>query len=364
MSNDVVVVGGGAIGLAVAWRLAQRGRDAVVVDPEPGAGATYVAAGMLAPVTEVHYGEVPLLGLNLESARRWPSFAAEVEAAAGSPIGYRQEGTVAVALTDDDQRALGALVEFQERLHLPVERLSSAACRTLEPSLTPRVRGGARAPGDHQVEPRALSSALLAACGRAGVELDRRTVAALDPGPGVRLEDGEVLACDTVVVAAGCGSAGLVPVPIRPVKGQILRLAGDVAALLTRTVRGLWHGKSVYLVPRTDGELVVGATVEERGFDTTVTAGAVHELLESAVALVPGVAELELREARAGLRPGTPDNAPIIGPVRGVPDVVVATGHYRNGILLTPVTADAVADLVTSGTIPEAAAPFGLERFG
>src|SRR5260370_18965962 len=141
MSNDVVVVGGGAIGLAVAWRLAQRGRDAVVVDPDPGAGATHVAAGMLSPVTEVHYGEVPLLALNLESSRRWPSFAADVEAAAGSPIGYRQEGTVAVALTDDDQRALGALVEFQERLHLPVERLSSTACRALEPSLPPRGSG-------------------------------------------------------------------------------------------------------------------------------------------------------------------------------------------------------------------------------
>jgi glycine oxidase len=364
MSRDVVVVGGGAIGLAVAWRLAQRGRNAVVVDPEPGAGATQVAAGMLAPVTEVHYGEVPLLGLNLESARRWPSFAAEVEAAAGFPIGYRQEGTVAVALSDDDQRALAALVEFQERLHLPVERLSSAACRALEPSLTPRVRGGARAPGDHQVEPRALSAALLAACNHAGVELDRRAAAGLEPGPGVRLDDGEVLAGDTVVVAAGCGSAKLLPVPVRPVKGQILRLAGDVGALLTRTVRGLWRGKSVYLVPRADGELVVGATVEERGFDTTVTAGAVHELLDIAVALVPGVADLELRETRAGLRPGTPDNAPIIGAVRDTPGVVVATGHYRNGILLAPVTADVVADLVTGAVTPEIAAPFGLERFG
>ncbi len=364
MSRDVVVVvGGGAIGLAAAWRLAQRGHDPVVVDPAPGAGASQVAAGMLAPVTEVHYGEVPLLGFNLESARRWPSFAAEVEAEAGFPVDYRQEGTVVVALTDDDQRALDALIEFQERLRLPVERLPSRACRMLEPSLTPRIRGGAHAPGDHQVEPRTLVAALVAACTHAGVEFDRRTVAGLEAGPAVRLDDGTILAGQTVVVAAGCRTGQLLAVPVRPVKGQILRLAGDVGALLTRTVRGLWRGKSVYLVPRAGDELVVGATVEEQGFDTTVTAGAVHDLLDTAVALVPGVVELELREARAGLRPGTPDNAPIIGAVPGSPGVVVATGHYRNGILLAPITADVVADLVTDGVVAEGAAPFGPERF-
>jgi glycine oxidase len=363
VTPTITVVGGGAIGLATAWRIAQRGPRTVVVDPEPGRGATDVAAGMLAPVTEVHYGEAPLLALNLESARRWPSFVTELEAAAGVPVGYRQEGTLAVAVEDDDRRALDALVQFQRQLGLPVERLGSAACRDLEPALTPRVRGGALVAGDHQVEPRALARALLRACEDAGVEVVRRRATSVRPGPRVGLDDGAEWASDVVVVAAGCRSAELVDVPVRPVKGQILRLRGDVAGLLTRTIRGLARGVSVYVVPRATGELVVGATVEERGFDTRVTAGAVRELLDAASELLPGVSELELAEARAGLRPGTPDNAPIIGAVPGRADVLVATGHFRNGILLTPVTADAVADLAVGSRGAPVTAPFTADRF-
>ncbi len=363
MNPDLVVVGGGAVGLAVAWRAAQRGLATVVADPAPGTGATHVAAGMLAPITEVHYGEVPLLGLNLESARRWPGFCAELEAAAGSPIGYRAEGTVAVALDDDDREALDALLRFQAQLDLPVERLTSRDCRSLEPSLSPRVRGGAFVAGDHQVEPRALVAALETACDRAGVAFTRQAVTRVGPGPQVALADGDRLEGGAVVVAAGWRSAELLDLPVRPVKGQILRLRGDVEALLTRTVRGFSHGASVYLVPRADRELVVGATVEERGADTTVTAGAVHELLDAALELVPGVSELAVHEVSAGLRPGTPDNAPLLGPVPGERAVWVATGHYRNGILLTPITADAMADLVTGADPPPAARPFGVERF-
>jgi len=363
MRPDVIVVGGGAIGLGVAWRATQRDLTTVVADPSPGTGATHAAAGMLAPITEVHYGEVPLLGLNLESARRWPDFAAELETAAECTIGYRSEGTVAVAFDDDDVRALDALVQFQRQLDLPVERLASRECRSLEPSLSPRVRGGALVTGDHQVEPRALTAALLRAGERAGVELVRRAVTAVGPGPRVALDDGEVLESGSVVVAAGWRSAELLDIPVRPVKGQILRLRGDVSSLLTRTVRGLSHGVSVYLVPRASGELVVGATVEERGADTTVTAGAVRELLSAALDLVPGASELELHEASAGLRPGTPDNAPLLGRAPGEADVWVATGHYRNGILLTPVTADVVADLVSGVEAPPVARPFDLDRF-
>ena len=356
------VVGGGAIGLAVAWRLAQRGVACTVVDPNPGAGASAVAAGMLAPVTEVHYGEEPLLGLNLESARRWPAFVDELEAASGTPVGYRREGTLVVAMHDDDRRALEALVRFQRQLDLPVERLSSAACRDLEPGLTPRARAGALVPGDRQVEPRALVAALLAACARAGVMRRPEAATSVEVGPTVRLASGEQLASDVVVVAAGAHTARLVELPVRPVKGQILRLRGDVARLLSRTVRGLADGVAVYLVPRTDGQLVVGATVEERGFDDAVTAGAVHSLLTAATQLVPGVAELELAETRAGLRPGTPDNAPILGAIPDLDGVIAASGHFRNGILLTPITADVVADVVTTGT-SGIGAPFGAERF-
>ncbi len=358
----VTVVGGGAIGLACAWRLAAGGAACTVVDPNPGRGASDVAAGMLAPVTEVHYGEEPLLALNLESARRWPSFVDALEAAAGLPVGYRQEGTLVVAMRDDDRRALDALVRFQHQLDLRVDPRSSAGCRELEPVLTPRVRAGALVTGDRQVEPRALVQALLAACNRSGVELRRDGATAIEAGPRVRLASGAELVSDLLVVAAGCWTSELLDLPVRPVKGQILRLRGDVARQPAHTVRGLADGVSVYLVPRADGQLVVGATVEEQGFDTTVTAGAVHTLLDAAAQLVPGVTELELAEARAGLRPGTPDNAPILGPVPSLDGVVAATGHFRNGILLTPVTADAVADLVTTGA-SALAAPFGPERF-
>ncbi|HEY6318928.1 MAG TPA: glycine oxidase ThiO [Acidimicrobiia bacterium] len=356
------VVGGGAIGLAVAWRLAGRGVACTVADPNPGSGASDVAAGMLAPVTEVHYGEEPLLGLNLESARRWPSFVDEVEAASELPVGYRREGTLTVAVHDDDRRALDALVRFQQQLDLPVEPQTGQSCRELEPSLTPRVRGGALVPADRQVDPRALVTALGLACERAGVELRPEPVTAIGAGPSVTFSGGERLASDVVVVAAGCRSAALLDLPVRPVKGQILQLRGDVASLLRRTVRGLTDGIAVYLVPRADGHLVVGATVEEQGFDETVTAGAVHALLSAATQLVPGVAELELAEARAGLRPGTPDNAPILGPLPDREGVVAATGHFRNGILLAPVTADVIADVVTTGSSARAA-PFGPERF-
>jgi glycine oxidase len=278
-------------------------------------------------------------------------------------VGYRVDGTLAVAVHDDDLRALDALVRFQAQLDLPVERLRSSACRDLEPALTPRIRGGAFVADDHQVDPRALTRALQRACQDRGVEFRRQPAVAVTAGPRLRLDAGDELASDVVVVAAGCWSRALVDVPVRPVKGQILRLRGDVAALLTRTIRGLSDGVSVYLVPRADGELVVGATVEERGFDAAVTAGAVRELLDAAAQLLPGVAELELAEARAGLRPGTPDNAPILGPAPGLENVLLATGHFRNGILLTPVTADTIADLVLTGERAPMIAPFSADRF-
>ena len=351
--TDVAVVGGGAIGLASAWRAAQRGLSVTVLDPAPGSGASHAAAGMLCPVTEVHYGEEPLLALTMESARRWPAFATEVTEASGIDVGYRPDGTLLVAFDDDDLRALDTLLHFQRSLGLDVERLRSRECRTLEPQLSPRVRGGVLVSGDHQVDNRRLVTALMEACRRVGVQFDARSVDALDDVPA-----------DRVVLAAGCWSASLDAVPVRPVKGQILRLRFDPTdAPLTRNVRGFAEGRSVYLVPRGDGELVVGATMEELGYDTTVTVGAVHDLLRAATDLVPGVSELELVEVRAGLRPGTPDNAPIIGVSSRDERVVHATGHYRNGILLTPVTADSVASMLAGGGVPAVVAPFGDERF-
>jgi glycine oxidase len=362
------VVGGGVIGLGIAWRAAVAGLSVTVVDDAPGRGASWAAAGMLAPVTEVHYGERPLLGLNLAAAARWPGFAAEVEEAAGRPVGYRPAGTLAVARDADDNAALEDLYRFQLRCGLEVERLRSRECRQLEPGLASSVRGGVLAAGDHQVDNRALVEALLVACRRAGVRMVTGRVAELTVA-GDRLTGvvvgGETLPAGVVVLAAGCWSGGFGGVaaealpPVRPVKGQLLYLRGPAdQPLCQRNIRGL----EVYVVPRTDGRVVVGATVEEQGFDTRVTAGAVGDLLRAALELLPDVAELELLETVVGLRPGSPDNAPMLGPA-GPEGLVVATGHYRNGILLAPVTADAVAELLATGKVPELIAPFTPGRF-
>jgi glycine oxidase len=368
-TSDAVVVGGGVIGLGIAWRAARAGMTVTVVDDAPGRGASWAAAGMLAPVTELHYGEDELLALNLASAARWPGFAAQVEEASGQPVGYRPGGTLAVARDADDNAALEDLYRFQVRCGLDVQRLRSRECRQLEPGLHPGIRGGVLAAGDHQVDNRALVRALLVACERAGVRLVQGRVAELatrgDRVTGVVLDNGETLSAGTVVLAAGCWSGGLgglaaeaLP-PVRPVKGQLLYLRGPAdQPLCSGNVRGL----EVYVVPRGDGRVVVGATVEEQGFDTRVTAGAVHDLLRAAMELLPDVAELELVETVVGLRPGSPDNAPMLGPA-GPEGLVVATGHYRNGILLTPVTADAVAELLATGQVPELIAPFGPQRF-
>jgi glycine oxidase len=366
---DAVVVGGGVIGLGIAWRATHAGMTVTVVDEAPGRGASWAAAGMLAPVTELHYGEDELLALNLASAARWPGFAAEVEEASGQPVGYRPGGTLAVARDADDIAALEDLYRFQLRCGLDVQRLRSRECRQLEPGLHPSIRGGVLAAGDHQVDNRALVLALLGACERAGVRMLAGRVAELatqdDRVTGVVLAGGEARSAGTVVLAAGCWSGGLgglaaeaLP-PVRPVKGQLLYLRGPAdQPLCSGNVRGL----EVYVVPRGDGRLVVGATVEEQGFDTRVTAGSVHDLLRAAMELLPDVAELELLETVVGLRPGSPDNAPMLGPA-GPEGLVVATGHYRNGILLTPVTADAVAELLATGQVPELIAPFGPGRF-
>jgi glycine oxidase len=367
-SYDVVVVGAGVIGTACAWRLAQRGLAVALVDPAPGTGASRVAAGMLAPVTEVHHGEELLLRLNLAAAARYPSFVEELRGAGGDPA-YRRSGTLAVALDPGDRAALADVRAFQRSLGLEVTELSGRECRRLEPMLDPSVRGGTLVAGDHSVDPRRLHAALLAAGERAGAAVVRhgvREVAVRDGAArGVVLDAGTALAAGTVVLAAGSRSGRVVGLPqaarpaVRPVKGQVLRLRVPPThrPLLTRTVRATVHGAEVYLVPRDDGELVVGATVEEVGEDEQVTAGGVWQLLRDARALLPAVTELAFVEAGAGLRPGSPDNAPIVG--RTVVDgLVVATGHHRNGVLLAPVTADAVADLVVDGALPPVMAPF------
>lgn len=358
MSQDVVIVGAGVIGLSCAWRIAQRGLGVVVLErDEPGSGASGVAAGMLAPVTEAEWGEQELLRLNLESAAEWPEFGAELEDASGTDICFGRSGALVVAADRDDAAELRRLHEFQRSVGLDAEWLAPARCRELEPALSPRIGGGILAPHEHHVDPRAVVAALADAARRAGAEIrPGAEVESLDPG-GVRLRGGERVAGGQVVVAAGCWSAALGAVPVRPVKGQIIELRARGQRLATRLVRT----PRCYVVDRGDGRVIVGATVEERGWDTTVTVDGVYTLLEAAWEVLPDVRELEWAGVSAGLRPGTPDNAPLLG--RDDDGVLWATGHYRNGVLLAPVTARAMAALA-SGEEPGAALdPFAPGRF-
>ena len=377
---DVLVVGGGVIGLSCAWRLAQRGaRVAVVERGEPGGGATRVAAGMLAPVGELTFGEPELLELTLEAARLYPQFVAELEAASGESSGYERLGALHVALDRDEAAQLRRVHDLQRSLELEAEWLPPRRCRELEPGLTPSFHGGVFAAGEGAVDPRALTRALLAAARAEGVEVLTGTeviegIFEAERLTGVRyraIDDSEervktrlsphtgenCVFTETVVLASGAWSGAAEWLPeharpaVRPVKGQVLELRrrdGEPPA------RHILASERVYLVPRGDGRLIVGATVEEMGFDTAVTAGGVHELLREAYRLLPDVAEMELIDAIAGLRPGTPDNLPLVGP-GAIDGLVLATGHFRNGILLAPLAAQAVADLL-------AGAPAGAAR--
>jgi glycine oxidase len=352
-SFDVAIVGGGVIGLACAWRLAQRGaRVAVLERGEPGGGATRVAAGMLAPVGELSFGEPELLELTLAAAQLYPEFVAELEAASGTSTGYERLGALHVALDRDEAAQLRRVHDLQRSLELEAEWLSPRRCRDLEPGLTPSFHGGVFAPGEAAVDPRALTRALVEAVRAKGGEVlaGAEVIDGVWEGErlnGLRTRDRE-LSAETVVLAGGAwsGTAGWLPEharpPVRPVKGQVLELRrrdGEPPA------HRILSSERVYLVPRADGRLVVGATVEEMGFDTAVTAGGVHELLREAYRLLPDVAEMELVDAVAGLRPGTPDNLPLVGP-GAIDGLIVATGHFRNGILLAPLAAQAVADLL------------------
>jgi glycine oxidase len=331
------------IGLACAWRLARAGARVTVYDDAPGSGPSRVAAGMLAPVTEAWFGEDELVALMRAGYDRWPGFAAELTAATGYDLGYRDEGTLLVGADADDLAAIERLGGFYTRCGLTVTRLSGRECREREPLLAPGVRGGLLAP-DHQVDPRRVHAALLAAL---GVPIQPRRL-----GSPAELA---ALDADVVVLAAGCGSAGLAGLPVRPVKGELLRLRdpAGTAPGFDHVIRGLVAGREVYVVPRRDGEVVIGATSDERG-DLVPTAGAAYRLLDSALRLLPHLSEYAVAEHGVGLRPTTPDNLPLLGRHR---DVIVATGHYRHGVLLAPITADVVTALV-AGTAP----PVPIER--
>jgi glycine oxidase len=331
----------------------------------PGAGTSDVAAGMLAPVTEADFGEETPLRVNLAARERWPGFAAELEEVTGLPTGYRDTGALVVAADRDDAEALRRLHDFQRSLGLGSEWLTPSRCRSLEPGLSPRIAGGILAPQDGSADPRATLRALARAVEQ--VELGVEVEAVEHDGSavtGVRTTAGTI-DCEQVVVAAGPWSAALAPLgdgpPVRPVKGQILELRTRGA--MTEPFERVLRTPRCYLVSRGDGRVVLGATVEEQGFDTAVTADGVFRLLEAAWEVLPEVGELELTGARAGLRPGTPDNAPVVGPGE-LDGLVWATGHWRNGVLLAPLTADAVAGLLAGEPLPKELEVLNPARFG
>jgi glycine oxidase len=388
---DLAILGGGIVGLSLAWRARAQGMSVAVLERDVlGAGATRVAAGMLAPVAEAEFGETGrgVLELGLRSARMWPAFAAELERASGIDVGLRRTGTLVVARDDDEARELERQLAFRESLGLPVVRLRASEAREREPALAPTVRLALEAPDDHSVDPRLVVTALRRACMVGGVQVrertlvlgleldasgtrvvgvrvstDRRDRASIVDVSGPSAASGEVLGeggafevvpARDVVVAAGAWSGGLAGlpngagVPVRPVKGQIMRLRDPAGpGLLERVVR--FEGG--YVVPRGRGRYVLGATMEERGFENDPSVGGVYGLLRNAHELVPGVSELHIEEIGVGYRPSTPDNAPAIGP-GALEGLTWATGHHRNGILLAPLTAELVlVSLAGSDTI-------------
>jgi glycine oxidase len=366
---DAIFVGAGVIGLASAWRAAERGANVCVLErDQPAAGATGVAAGMLAPVGEASWGEERLLALNFESLRRWPAFAEQLESESGLETGFARHGALHVALDRDEAEELRHRYELHRKLGLDSKWLAGRECRRLEQGLATAVRGGAHVPGEASVDPRRVVAALLGALDQRGVAVHSgaEVVAADREGSNWRVgtADGRDFQGASLVLTAGSwsGRARWLPEdvpPVRPVKGEILTLRGSSEEPVCT---GIIAGERVYMVPRGDGRLIVGATVEERGFETTVTAGGVHELLREAYRLIPQIAELELVEATAGLRPGSPDNAPLIG-AGNADGLLIATGHFRNGMLQAPVTADSIAALLAGESPPVDLEPFSPSRF-
>ncbi|WP_068154897.1 glycine oxidase ThiO [Rhodococcus phenolicus] len=339
--GTVAVVGGGVIGLSIAWRAASAGWDVTVHDPAPGAGASWVAGGMLAPLSEGWPGEEHVLELGAASLARWPEFGDRLQRATGCDL-FTSAGSLTVALDAADAADLRTVAEWVQQQGHEMRILTRAEIRELEPSLGPRIRLGLLAPTELAVDNRVLVDAVRRACVDAGVRFVARPVGSLDE-----------LRADRVVLAAGSASARLWPgLPVRPVKGEILRLRARPGATPapSRTIRGSVHGRPAYLVPRGDG-LVVGATQYEAD-DTQVTVAGVRDLIADAEALLPAIGEYELYEATAGLRPMSPDNLPLIG--RLSERVVAATGHGRNGVLFTPITVDAVLAELADDPMAEA----------
>jgi glycine oxidase len=365
---DVVVIGGGGIGCACAWELAKRGLHVVVVERgTPGREATWAAAGMLSALSDDDH-PADLLLLARASRDRYPAFVEELQHATGVELAYRSLGSLRVALDDAEAASLRRWVAHQREVGIEAEWLDADAVRRLEPSLAPGVRGGALARGEQHIDNRRLGRAVWAAAVAAGVHfrlgVPATRILGADSGrvTGVELATGERIEAGSVVLAAGSWSgllSGLPrPLPVVPVRGQMLALEAvpTPIARIVMTTR-------CYLIPDAGGRVLVGATVERAGFHPVVTPAGLRHLADAAAAAAPALADAPVAEVWAGLRPGTPDGLPILGLDPEVPNLVYATGHHRNGILLLPITAGVVADIVL-GTAPAVPLePFSPARF-
>ncbi|MEZ4702593.1 MAG: glycine oxidase ThiO [Rhodothermales bacterium] len=369
MSSPVLIIGGGVIGLSLGRELARAGQATLVFERgAAGRGASWLNAGMLAPQTEMGFEDQPLYVFGKESMRRWADFARDLEEDTGLPVDYRTEGTIHIAPDRDSLEALRRIYQFQKGEGLAVEWLTGSEALDLEPFLAPALAGAVYAAGDHQVDNRLLVEALKAGFLKHGGQLREHTpVATIVPdanAPAVVLTSGERVEGSTVVLAAGAWSRqvdGLAPEArpaVRPVKGQIIQVQMEAPFGLRHVV---WSPRA-YIAPKSSGRLLVGATVEEMGFDTRVTAGGMHKLLEGVWEAVPGIMDLQVTETWAGLRPGSRDHMPLLG-ASDAPGVLFATGHYRNGILYTPITAQEMAGLILRGETSRWLVPFSPKRF-
>ena len=374
-NQKILIIGGGVIGLGIGWQLAKAGAAVTVYDRgQAGRGASWAAAGMLGPIAEAHIEELDLLKLSNQSLARYPEWVDELEAETEMKIGYRAEGTLIIGIEPDDTYQLRHTYTLQQELGLKVEWLSGREAREIEGALSPYVTAAIRCETDHQVDNRLMAQALQRAYQKRGGVLHQNSTVeriVIENGAvtGVQTQDG-FQSADMCILAAGCWSGQIrglpdtiIP-PVRPVKGQMLALQmreGITIKNVIRTVKGRYP-MPVYLVPRTDGRLIVGATTEEVGFDRHLTVGGISELLRGAYEAVPDIYELPLIETWTGLRPGSADNAPILGKTP-VENLIYATGHYRNGILLTPITAYEISKLILTGETSETIAPFHLDRF-
>lgn len=374
-NKRAIIVGGGVIGLGIGWQLAKAGCTVSIYErDQAGRAASWAAAGMLAPHAEVHFEERELLSMGVQSCRMYPEWVAELETDSRMNVGYRAEGTLIVGVDRDDARELEHLYESQKLLDLKVEWISGREAREMEPLLSPKITAAIWSKDDHQVDNRAMVEALIRAYQNTnGVLYEDTSVGKIEivdgKARGIWVKD-NLEEADVIVLAAGCWSSDInglpkaVQPPVRPVKGQMLALRMEEGVVLQKVIRAprAKYPTDVYLVPKDDGRLVIGATSEEMGFDTRLTAGGLFELLRGAWEAVPGIYDLPVLETWAGLRPGSRDNAPILGET-GVENLIMATGHYRNGILLTPVTAREITTLVLTGETSKTIAPFKLSRF-